>query len=191
MLIQTHIFDHYTHAKAAVAGLERAGIKSGSISILGRGGEDLMSLSLFSPDNVPTKDASRGGLLDTMGLMCIEGVGPLAVAGTLPALITQSGSVIDSRGNDLVMALMTSGHVREEANVLAEAVHRGGTLVSVVIDEGRIGGVAAILEDKGGVAPEDRGNFYRTEGWTHYDAGMPPFTSEQVYQERMRYEEAA
>lgn len=186
MLIQSHIFDHYTHAKTAVAQLERAGIKSSAVSIMGRGGEDLGSLSLFSAtDLAPAR--TNGSLLDAMGLMCIEGVGPLAVAGSLPSLVAQTGTT----GNDLLMALMTLGHKRMDAEILAEAVHRGATLVSVMIDEGRVGGVSAILEDNGGVAPEDRGSAYRDEGWTHYDAKMPPFTSEQVYQERMRYEEAA
>lgn len=186
MLIQTHIFDHYTHAKASVTALERAGIKSATISILGRGGEDLVTLPFFSAD-APAVAAANQSVLDAMSLMCIDGVGPLAVGGTLPALIAQTGT----SGNDLVMALVTSGHNRTSADILAEAVHRGATLVSVVIDEGRIGGVSAILEENGGVAPEERGSAYRSEGWTHYDAKVPPFTTEQVYQERMRYEEAA
>lgn len=186
MLIQTHIFDHYTHAKNAVAALERAGINSNAISILGRGGEDLGSLSLFSVEQV-TNIRGAQSLLDVMALMCIDGVGPLAVAGSLPTLIAQTGT----SGNDLLMALMTLGHKRTEAEILTESVHRGATVVSVMIDQGRVGGVSAILEDNGGVAAEDRGCAYRNEGWTHYDATMPAFTSEQVYEERMRYEDAA
>lgn len=186
MLIQTHIFDHYTRAKTAISALESAGINGAAISIVGRGGDDLGNLSLFSTRTDAATKAGRS-ILDTMGLMCIEGVGPLAVAGSVPSLVAQSGT----SGNDLLMALMTMGHKRLEAEILTEAVHRGATLVSVMIDEGRIGGVNAILEDNGGVAPEDRGCAYRSEGWTHYDATMPPFTSEQVYEERMRYEDAA
>lgn len=186
MLIQTHIFDRYADAKEAIAELEHAGIKAAAISIIGRGGDDLGTLDFFTADRaLPVRDDQS--LLDQMGLLCIEGVGPVAVAGSLPGLVIQTGL----GGNDLLMALITSGHRPEEAEILAEAVHRGATLVSVVVDQGRIGGVAAILEDNHGVMVEERGAAYRDEGWTRYDANLPPYTSEQVFRERMRHEQRA
>lgn len=186
MLTRTYIFDRYTDAKSAVSALEASSISPAFISLVGRGGDDLIYLSDYVPGE-QIAPVNPVGLLDAMGLMVIPGVGPLAVAGWLAAGISARGT----SGAAVVATLQAAGHSVEDAEVLAEALHRGASLVAVRVDAVRIEEVEVLLAGAAGVKPANRGAAYRDSGWAGYDPAAKPFTSEQVYDERRRYQAAA
>lgn len=182
MLTRTYIFDRYVDAKGAVSALEQAAISPYFISILGRGGDDLVTLSEYQPETRMAQE-DPASLLDSLGLTMISDMGPLAVGGWLAAGTHARGTT----GDAVVETLVASGHSQDDAEVFAEALHRGATLVAVRAKDHQIDGVAAMLVRDGGVDAATRGAAYLADGWTGYDSDALPYTSQKVYDERMRY----
>ncbi|WP_337829219.1 hypothetical protein [Pseudonocardia sp. TMWB2A] len=186
MLTHTYIFDRYSDAKEAVSALEASKISPAFISLVGRGGDDLMSLHAYAPGE-QIAPVNPSGLLEALGLMVIPGAGPLAVGGWLAAGIAARGTT----GQAVVETLQAAGHSASDAETLAEALHRGASVVAVRANATRSAEVQALLTAAGGVDPEKRGAAYRDNGWTGFDPDAKPYTSEEVFDERMRYRAAA
>ena len=186
MLTHTYIFDRYTEAKEAVTALEASAISPAFISLVGRGGDDLMSLHAYAPGE-QIAPVNPSGLLDALGLMVIPGAGPLAVGGWFAAGIAARGTT----GQAVVETLKAAGHKDADAQIVAEALHRGASVVAVRANAVRSDEIIALLVKAGGVAPEARGAAYRETGWTGFDPAAKPYTSEEVFDERMRYRAAA
>ncbi len=186
MLTRTYIFDRYVEAKTAVLALEDAGVAPHFTTIMGRGGDDIVMLAEY----VPAKaiDAVRaGGVLTTLGLLVLPGIGLLAAGGWLPSGIVARGTT----GDAILETLVAAGHSAQEAEILAEALHRGATLVGIRCNSTIVEGVEALLADRGGVTAEVRGRAYAENGWTGFNPEAAPYTSEEVYCERQRYLKAA
>lgn len=186
MLTHTYIFDRYTEAKDAVSALEASAISPAFISLVGRGGDDLMSLHAYAPGE-QIAPVNPAGLLDALGLMVIPGAGPLAVGGWFAAGIAARGTT----GQAVVETLKAAGHSGVDAETVAEALHRGASVVAVRVNAAQSSASIALLVKAGGVDPEERGAAYRDHGWTGFDPAAKPYTSEEVFDERMRYRDAA
>ena len=72
--------------------------------------------------------AVRVGLLTGLGLMAIPGVGPVVAAGWLVA--TLAGAAAGGVTGGAVGALTEAGISKDEADVYAEGLRRGGAVVS-------------------------------------------------------------
>jgi hypothetical protein len=110
------------------------------------------------------------GVLAGLGMLAIPGVGPVVAAGWLVALA--AGAVGGAAAGGLLGGLVGSGISKEHAEVYAEGVRCGGTLVSVRADEDDQARVEAIL-DRGAVDPAVRRTEYTTAGWTGYNPDEP------------------
>lgn len=197
----TGLFDDYDDASAAVSELERAGVPSSDISIVGsnadrRHGED--------PDSNAAEGAGTGagigalvggagGLLTGLGLMAIPGVGPVVAAGWLAATAVGAagGAVAGGAAGGLIGAMTRSGVSEEDANLYAEGVRRGGTLVTARVEDNLVPEAEAVLKRQGWVDPAERRAAYREQGWTGFDEASRPFAPEDVEQERNRYRRSA
>ena len=205
---RVRLFDTYADARAAVDALERAGVPSRDISFLGRGGEETSSLSEYRAYDQDMGDTAEGaasgaatgatagavlggtgGLLAGLGLLAIPGFGPLAAAGWLASTLVGAGAGAIAGGatGGLIGALTGAGLSEEDANVYAEGVRRGGTLVSVRTDDANAGSVDSVLSEYRGVDAASRGTAYRESGWTSYDPASEPYTDAQIAEERSRY----
>ncbi len=182
MLTRTYIFDNYVDAKAAVLALEEAGIAPHFTTIMGRGDEDIITLAEFAPGK-RLSAVRAGGVLSGLGLLVLPGIGLLAAGGWLPAGLMAR----DTTGEAIIETLTEAGHSRDDAEILAEALHRGASLVGLRCDAGRLDGLETLLGDMGGVTPEARGAAYAEDGWSRFDPEATPYTSEEVYNERRRY----
>ncbi len=182
MLTRTYIFDNYVDAKAAVLALEDAGIAPHFTTIMGRGDEDIISLAEFAPGKRLSAVRS-GGVLSALGLLVLPGIGLLAAGGWLPAGLMARGVT----GEAIIETLTEAGHSSDDAQILAEALHRGASLVGLRCDAGRVDRLEELLGDLGGVEPALRGAAYAEGGWTRFDPEAVPYTSEEVYNERRRY----
>jgi len=78
------------------------------------------------------------------------------------------------------------GVSKEEADVYAEGVRRGGTLVSARVDDAMVSQYEAVL-DRSAVNIQDRGEAYRKSGWTTFDPAAKPYGAEEVRKERQSY----
>ena len=189
----TGLFDTYDAATEAVRELEAAGIPHSAISIVANNAENRWSPTAgTSSTSGAAAGASVGaalgggaGLLAGLGLLAIPGLGPVVAAGWLAA--TAVGAVAGGTAGGLVGSLTGAGVSPEHAEVYAEGVRRGGSIVSARVEESLAPRAQAILSDKGSVDPELRGSAYRKAGWTRFDQNAPPFTVEEIERERSLY----
>ena len=103
------------------------------------------------------------GLLTGLGLMAIPGVGPLVAAGWLAT--TLAGAATGAAVGGIAGALVKTGVPHEEAEVYEEGVRRGGTLVSVQVDEVDVPKVEAILDRRATADWRTRQEEYSSTGW--------------------------
>jgi hypothetical protein len=199
----SRLYNNYADARMAVRELEAAGLSHGDISILvsnADGSYDEKAKTFPDRDLDGKDDRAEGaaagtgvgavaggavGLLTGLGLMAIPGVGPVVAAGWLAATLT--GAVAGGATGGIVGALsQQAGISKEEADVYAEGLRRGGALVSAKVSDGDAARYQAIM-DRSAVSIADRGAAYRKGGWTRYDDAATPYTRDQVLKERSLY----
>jgi hypothetical protein len=200
----SRLYDSYSEASEAVANLEAAGVKHSDISILASNAENWYSADRRS-DTFPDRDldgkddraeaASTGagvgatvggaaGLLAGLGLMAIPGVGPVVAAGWLVATLT--GAAAGGATGGIIGALTQTGVSKEEADVYAEGLRRGGAVVSARVADAEAPRLQAIM-DRSSVKLADRSTAYRNAGWKSFDPRATPYTPDQVRRERDLY----
>jgi hypothetical protein len=124
------------------------------------------------------------GLLAGLGMLAIPGVGPIVAAGWLIATLTGAG--VGAAAGGLVGSLTGAGVSEADAQVHAEGVRRGGTLVTVRTDDSMASTVDAVLDGRSAVDLTTRRSEYEAEGWKAHDPASPAYTPEQVTTERKR-----
>lgn len=204
----TRLFNSHTEAMSAVTELEQSGIPQDDISLIASNGDSWHEGHKHSggdgrkgdDDNDAAEGAAKGattggllgggaGLLAGLGMLAIPGLGPVVAAGWLAstAVGALAGAAAGGAAGGILGALKDAGHSDEEAEVYAEGVRRGGTLVSVRADEGRTQAVERILHGRSGVDAMERGASYREQGWTGYNADSPMYSADEIARERSRY----
>jgi len=186
----TRVYDTHAQARQAVADLEAAGIPTSDISLLAN---KYVSEKYADVDDVSEAATGAGigavvggaaGLLAGLGLLAIPGLGPVVAAGWLAS--TALGAAAGGAAGGLVGALVEAGEPEEHAQVYSEAVRRGGTLVSVRVDESRAGLVESILDRHEAISPIERGAEYRKTGWRGFDPKAPAYRPSDTEIERIR-----
>jgi uncharacterized membrane protein len=174
------VFDRYDDAARAVSKLEAAGVAHSDISIVSN---DATQRDRYSGTTTGTSrdhdktgtgaatGASTGaalgagaGLLAGLGLLAIPGLGPVVAAGWLASTLVGAGAGAATGG--LLGSLAGAGIDEADAHSYAEAVHRGGTLVTVRATAANHDRVVDILDDDGTVDMSQRETAWRSEGWT-------------------------
>jgi uncharacterized protein (TIGR02271 family) len=85
-----------------------------------------------------------------------------------------------------VRSLTRLGVPEDDAHLYAEGVRRGGTLLIGEVTNDDVERALAIIERSSPVDLDERGEHYRTAGWSRYDAGAD-YTVEQAAEERSLY----
>jgi hypothetical protein len=178
----THLYDSYADAAQVVDDLEAAGIPRDDISLVGRQDE---TETRAGPGAGGGAVLGGGvGLLAGIGSLAIPGVGPVVAAGWLVA--TLAGAVVGGGAGGIVGSLVHTGVSDEEAQVYAEGVRRGGSLVTVRTDEIRAVEAERIMTGRGYVDWRVRNQEYRDNGWVGFDEAAPPYIPPAVPGERVR-----
>ena len=201
MITISRLYDSYAQASAAVAELERAGLPHDDISIIANNAEGWYrdERGRVDRDRDGVDDRAEGaakgagigaavggvaGLLAGLGLLAIPGLGPVVAAGWLAS--TAAVAAAGGTAGGLIGALTQSGVSAEDANVYAEGVRRGGTLVTARIPDGEQARYEAIL-DRTAVDIRARGRLYEESGWSRFDPNASTFSAEEVRRERELY----
>jgi hypothetical protein len=100
---------------------------------------------------------------------------------------TAVGAVAGAATGGVVGALTDAGVSREDAEVYAEGVRRGGALVSARVDEPLATRAEAILRGPRAIDPAKRRTAYQESGWTGFDPRAEPYTPSQIERERTLY----
>jgi len=185
MAIVTGLFDNHDDAKLAVEQLEDAGIASGNISIVTRTSEgskveeqgNKASEGASAGAGVGAVAGGAGGLLAGLGMLAIPGVGPVVAAGWLVAALAGAagGAVVGGAAGGMVGALVKSGVPEEDANVYAESIRRGASLVVARVEGDEIVAANQILESLPRVNLGERRALYNEQGWERFDETLDPY----------------
>jgi hypothetical protein len=186
------LFDDYREAEGAVRELESMGVPSTDMNLIannaGNRYGNYPQYGIDRPTRTDHTDTASGagtgagigavlggaaGLLAGIGALAIPGVGPVVAAGALAA--TLAGAGVGAAVGGLVGALAEAGIPREHADIYAEAVRRGGTLVTVRTDDGLSDRVSDILNRHSPVDIEEWAESWRQAGWRGFDERAEPY----------------
>jgi hypothetical protein len=111
------------------------------------------------------------GLGIGLGLLALPGVGPVLAAGYWAAALagTGIGAGVGATVGGIIGALVGAGVPRDQANVYAEGVRRGGTLVTVNTTDAMAGQASAILKQFNPIDVESQVTGWQQEGWQGFD----------------------
>lgn len=189
------LYDRYDEAAAAVRALEDAGVTAADISLVSNNVDKHYATTVDkeTAGDIAADGAGAGsligggaGLLAGLGIIAIPGVGPVVAAGWLAATAVgaAAGAIAGAIGGGIVGGLTRSGVTEEDANLYAEGVRRGGSLVSVRVDEDRVGVVEEILHAHDHVDIAQRRDMFRDNGWRQFDERGRAFTEEELARAR-------
>jgi hypothetical protein len=186
------LFDEFDHARMAVEDLVNAGYSRENISMMANDVTGDHARRVSSPSDVkPGEGAGFGAVVGTLvglGAALIPGIGPVIAAGPAwAALFAGIGAATGAVTGGITAALVDLGISPEEAGYYAEAVRRGGTLVSVQVEDEDAQRVRSLFNHHNPVDIQQRAAAYRESGWSNYTAEAAPHTSEQVEEERARH----
>jgi hypothetical protein len=200
----SRLYDDPQSANRAVMDLEAAGLPSRDISIVASNADNWYSdksskSRKVDRDHDDVDDRAEGagagagigaalggtaGLLAGLGLMAIPGLGPVVAAGWLAA--TATGAVAGGAVGGIIGALTQAGVSKSDAEVYAEGVRRGGTLVTARVPDRDRARYEAIL-DQAAVNIREREQTWRDSGWTGFDPSSRPYSVDEVRREREIY----
>ncbi|MBV8566465.1 MAG: hypothetical protein JO366_01545 [Methylobacteriaceae bacterium] len=180
----TGLFDSYDTARRVVSDLEAAGIPDSDISIIASNVdvEDVQTTGTETGAAVGAVLGGGAGLLAGLGMLAIPGLGPVVAAGWLAS--TAVGAVAGGAAGGIVGSLTDAGVSEKTANVYAEGVRRGGTLLSARVDDNQAGIARSIIASNNPVDPEARDIAYRDTGWTRFDETAPPYNKTDTTRDR-------
>jgi len=199
----SRLYNNYGDARRALRDLEAAGVAHGDISIIASNADNWYDKD--KGDTYPDRDmdgkddraegaaagaglgAAAGGAvgaLTGLGLLAIPGVGPIVAAGWLVATLT--GAAAGAATGGVLGALTQAGVSKEDADVYAEGLRRGGAVVSARVADADAARLQAVI-DRSAVRVSDRVAAYRKSGWSKFDPAASPYSRDQVMKERSLY----
>jgi hypothetical protein len=191
------LFNSYEAAKPAVDALEAAGISSSDISVVANNGDGKIvdknhtnaGADAGAGAGVGALVGGAGGVLAGLGMLAIPGVGPVVAAGWLVATAVGAvgGAAVGAATGGIIGSMSNAGVDEREAQIYAEGVRRGGTLVAARVDGDDVLKARNVLSRYQPVDPVAREAAYRQDGWRTFDETAPLYTADEIEAERLRY----
>ncbi|MBV9551957.1 MAG: hypothetical protein JO032_04090 [Alphaproteobacteria bacterium] len=176
---------------------EEAGISSSDISVIAHNGDGAIvdkNRTEAGPDagagaGIGAVVGGAGGVLTGLCLRVIPGVGPVVAAGWLVATAVGAvgGTAVGAVAGGIIGSMSNAGVDERDANIHAEFVRRGGTLVAARVDGEDImkaGIFLAATKTGRSLCPRGR---VPAAGWQSFDETAPLYTAEEIEAERSRY----
>lgn len=194
-------FDSFAEARRVVEELDRGGVPASDISIVANNASGDYRVqdesALVSPDDTAGTAGSNvvggamtGGVIGgATGLLvgalalAVPGIGPIVAAGPVAAALAGAG--VGAVAGGLIGGLTMIGVNEDDAHLYAEAVRRGGAVVTVRGDPQTAERAAEVMRAHGAVDIARRAETWRTEGWSgRYDPVTAAMTLEDREEER-------
>ncbi|MBA2587289.1 MAG: hypothetical protein H0U98_01560 [Alphaproteobacteria bacterium] len=201
----TRVYNDYASAELAVRELKNAGLGDSHIGIVAsnaegwhkpgggdvdpkhdkdRDGKDDRSEGAVTGGGLGAIAGGVAGVAAGLGALAIPGIGPVVAAGWLASLA--AGAVAGGATGGIIGALVESGTSKENAELYAEALRRGGAVVTAKVPDAEETKYAAIM-DTSAFDIASRETAYRSSGWKGYDPAAPSYDTDQVRKEREAY----
>lgn len=183
----SRLFDDYADAQSAVRQLREAGVSDDDISVIANNAD-----KWYNPDYAAGAGKGAaigagfggfGGLLAGLGLLAIPGLGPVVAAGWFAAAAT--GAAVAGAAGGVIGMLAEAGVAVNDAEVYAESIRRGGSLVSARVEAGSKDKFEAILNPSS-VDIAARRNELGATGWRGFDPHAPGPTADEIRSHRGR-----
>lgn len=123
-----------------------------------------------------------GGILAGLGALFIPGIGPIVAAGPIIGALAGAGIGVASGG--VLGGLVGLGVSKDEAEYYAEAIRRGGTLVTVQAEDSRVPLATEIMNRYNPAEVDQLAAEWRASGWERFDENAPPYTATDIERER-------
>jgi hypothetical protein len=192
------LYRNFTDAQNAVDALVRSGVDRNMISLVAnnvtgeyssyvRDGEDAVNA-----DEGAAFGAASGGIIGALaglGALAIPGIGPVIAAGPLIAALTGGaiGALAGAPTGGLVAGLVKTHHMDDvDAELYAEGVRRGETLLSVQVDEANVSRTRDTLNKYNPTDVHNESTSWRSEGWSKFDESATPYKHTDVETYRSR-----
>ena len=189
----TRLYDSYDTALQATLALKEAGFGDRDISLLANRAATLYAEERpYAETSAAADDAGTGasfggvigaaaGLMAGMGVLAIPGIGPVVAAGWLASTLAvgAAGAIAGGVTGGIVGALTGTGTTEQEAQVYAESVRRGDTLVTVRVPDDRVPEATRVLARYRAVDAAAREAEYRGAGWERFDQAGTPYVSDR------------
>jgi len=189
------LYHNFTDAQNAVDALVRSGVDRSMISLVANNVTGEYSRYVdpdYDPDDAVTADdgaafgAASGGIIGALaglGALAIPGIGPVIAAGPLIAALAGGavGALAGAPTGGLVAGLIKTHHVdAEDAELYAEGVRRGETLLTVQTDDASVSSTRDILNRYNPTDVHGESSTWRQQGWSRFDESASPYTSTDV-----------
>ncbi len=185
------LFDNFQDANNAVRELVDRGFRREDISFMANDqrGEYSQALGDTNVQTFQAEETNTGagvgagigaaigglaGVLIGLGALAIPGVGPVLAAGPLATVLAGlAGAGAGAVAGGVIGALVDMGIPEETAGYYAEGVRRGGTLVTVQVEDYMTDKAVDILNRHNPVDLNERVSTWRQSGWAGYQEGEP------------------
>lgn len=187
------LFDDREEALAAMRDLRERRIPPHDISLVASNAD-----GWYAEGSKPEADAETGagwgavagalgGLLVGLGVVSLPGIGPVVSAGWLLSALAGSatGAVLGGAAGSLIGFLQAEGIDDPDAQVYAESLRRGGSLVVVHVEDKFVSAAESIMI-RHRVDIAARRDELRAEGWTRFDDHAPPYDAKDGNNESAR-----
>ena len=190
------LYDRLEDAQNAVSELVSAGFPREDISIVAADTEGKFKTyvgessaeggeGIATGAGVGAAVGGLGGLLIGLGALAIPGIGPVIAAGPIASALIGAG--VGAVTGGLLGALVDAGVPEEQANLYAEGVRRGGTLVKVTAPENRVDEANRIMDRFNPMDIDQRATTWRSENWSRFDPDATPYNQTDFERERSRF----
>jgi len=194
------LYHDFADAQNAVDELVRGGVDRTKISLVANNatGEysNYVNSDYDSEDAVTAEQgaafgAASGGIIGALaglGALAIPGIGPVIAAGPLIAALAGGaiGALAGAPTGGLVGGLVKTHHMdAEDAELYAEGVRRGETLLTVQVDDANVSQTRDLLNKYNPTDVHSEASTWRSEGWSKFDESTTPTTDEvKSYRQR-------
>ncbi|ANC90969.1 DUF2382 domain-containing protein [Azospirillum humicireducens] len=195
------LYDHRSDAETASRDLQAAGFETGAVEILSHAdlangrwsGSDTAGLGTTAGDS---SMGAAGGMARTdlstdyvasPNTMPGSSMGTGLEAGAGAGMGAGMGATTGTTTGGILTRLSGWGVPNQDAQVYAEGVRRGGSLLKLQLDEDDVDRAMEVLERGNVVDVEERGTVYRNSGWTGFDESADFYDDSSADEERLRY----
>ncbi len=188
------LYDEFETARSAVEALVDAGFNRSEISLVANDAEGKYGHYVETVD-VDDGDVSAGegagfgavvGALVGLGVALIPGIGPVLAAGPLAAaLMAGIGAASGAVTGGVVAGLVDFGVPEEHATRYAEGIRRGGTLVTVHLEQDEWADRAqSVMNRFNPVDIDERSGGWSSSSLTGTDEAIAPYTGTEIREEK-------